>query len=437
MLGVQSLVRYLTAAGSAVSSAVAVASWFARSRAVAMASPATEVAGARELKQSDFSVYKSSEDKNGERVLIKAGLEDMLRDLTQNTCRAVILGETHWDRTAHVLEAALYERLSSRSAGGCTLSLEMFDCDTQMVLDEYIRGDISEDAMARACRAWPNYASDYRPMVEVAKTRGMPVIAANAPARYVSLVNQKGPGALEKLSGKARSLLPPLPLRPASQAYRAKFMSFMYGSSAPCGGDNSDSKAASAQAASPAAERMLSAQSLWDAAMAWRIAGALARGAGPAKTDNLGGEKNQSNAVYPTRVLHVCGRFHVQDGLGIPEHLDEYLREMHCESSRDMFKKPGSAFRAIGRTAVFVPAPMSARGFLERRGLERQRLEDSGSDDISGDVSGNDGESVSPERIPESNPLISKNDAAELTELLEGLPRAADWVVLTHTAEVE
>ena len=39
-------------------------------------------------------------------------------------------------------------------------------------------------------RPWPNYDSDYRPMVQVAKNEGLPVICANAPRRYVSLAGR-------------------------------------------------------------------------------------------------------------------------------------------------------------------------------------------------------------------------------------------------------
>ena len=40
-------------------------------------------------------------------------------------------------------------------------------------------------------RPWPNYDTDYRPMVQVAKHEGLPVICANAPRRYVSLAGGK------------------------------------------------------------------------------------------------------------------------------------------------------------------------------------------------------------------------------------------------------
>ena len=66
-------------------------------------------------------------------------------------------------------------------------------------------------------RPWPNYDTDYRPMVEVAKQEGLPVICANAPRRYVSLAGRSGREALEQLPQEARQWLAPLPYRQPSQ----------------------------------------------------------------------------------------------------------------------------------------------------------------------------------------------------------------------------
>ena len=51
----------------------------------------------------------------------------------------------------------------------------------------------------------------------------MPVIAANAPKRYVDVVSKKGEAGLLALSAEAKSTLPPLPYAGASQAYRERF----------------------------------------------------------------------------------------------------------------------------------------------------------------------------------------------------------------------
>ena len=48
----------------------------------------------------------------------------------------------------------------------------------------------------------------------------IPVLAANAPRRYVNRVSRLGPESLEALSGAAESWLPPLPYPPASPEYR-------------------------------------------------------------------------------------------------------------------------------------------------------------------------------------------------------------------------
>lgn len=45
-------------------------------------------------------------------------------------------------------------------------------------------------------RAWPNFTQDYLPMVDAAAFAGVPIIAANAPRRYVSLVGRRGLSAL-------------------------------------------------------------------------------------------------------------------------------------------------------------------------------------------------------------------------------------------------
>ena len=73
------------------------------------------------------------------------------------------------------------------------------------------------ETVLQDARPWPNYDTDYRPMVEVAKQEGLPVICANAPRRYVSLAGRSGREALEQLPQEARQWLAPLPYRQPSQ----------------------------------------------------------------------------------------------------------------------------------------------------------------------------------------------------------------------------
>src|SRR5947209_6451424 len=147
----------------------------------------------------------------------------------------LIIGETHDDPTAHLIEAEMLRRADERFSQAqakkrpVALSLEMFERDVQTVLDEYLAGLISERHFLLSSRPWGNYSSDYRPLVEYAREHHAPVIAANAPARYVSRVSTNGPDSLNVLSKEAKSWLPPLPFPSASEAYAAKFNSFMQG----------------------------------------------------------------------------------------------------------------------------------------------------------------------------------------------------------------
>lgn len=215
-----------------------------------------------------------------------------------------LIGETHNDAIAHLLEADLlrgaHESHGLKAQGQArpvALSLEMFERDTQLVLDEYLAGQISEKHFLLSSRPWNNYATDYRPLVEYARERKLPVIAANAPARYVSRVSSLGPASLKELSKEAKAWLPPLPFHPASQTYAAKFNQLM-GLAA-----SSTHTPAQMPGAGPhGALHLLDAQNLRDATMASAI------------TDHL---KRQPHAL----IVHVNGKFHSEERLGVPEQI--------------------------------------------------------------------------------------------------------------------
>ncbi len=71
---------------------------------------------------------------------------------------------------------------------------------------------------AQDARPWPNYDTDYRPLIELARAAPLRVICANAPRRYVSLAGRAGREALHALPDAAKRWLPPLPYAQPSQA---------------------------------------------------------------------------------------------------------------------------------------------------------------------------------------------------------------------------
>ena len=196
----------------------------------------------------------------------------------------IFLGEQHDDKIAHELELKIFKTAFEKYVASrkIALSLEMFERDTQTVLDEYLRDLISEKHFLVSSRPWDNYETDYRPLVEFAKEKNLPVIAANAPRRYVNMVSRLGKDSLEKLSPEAETWLAPLPFAASSKVYSDKFNALM-------GGHGSSN--------------ILDSQTLWDATMAHSIAENL-------KKDSL--------------IIHLNGSFHTENHLGTAEQLLRY-----------------------------------------------------------------------------------------------------------------
>jgi uncharacterized iron-regulated protein len=231
-------------------------------------------------------------------------LEEIIEALDK--ADVLFVGETHTDAIGHVVEAEILSRADERYAQrrAVALSLEMFERDVQTVVDEYLGGLITERHFLLSSRPWNNYETDYRPLVEYAREHHLPIIAANAPARYVSRVSAQGPASLSSLSKEAHAWLPPLPFPEASAAYAAKFNQFMSGG-----------MAAQQSQANPHAQpnphggaHLLEAQTLRDASMAYAISEFLKRGRDPL-------------------VVQVNGTFHSEERMGVPEHLAHYRKK--------------------------------------------------------------------------------------------------------------
>src|SRR5829696_6041722 len=108
----------------------------------------------------------------------------------------VVVGEQHDDPATHRAEALLLDAIGRRRTR-VMVSLEMFERDVQPLLDDYGVGRATEaDFLARS-RPWPNYAADYRPLVDHARARRWPVVAANVPRPLASAVARGGMAALD------------------------------------------------------------------------------------------------------------------------------------------------------------------------------------------------------------------------------------------------
>lgn len=208
-------------------------------------------------------------------------LEDALEFLMDY--QVIFVGEEHGSRVSHHAEHSLLKGLSELDPK-LVLALEMFERDVQDSVDKYLKGKISEKKFLKQSRPWPNYLEDYRPLIEFAKKKRIPVIAANIPRRAaaaVSKANEISPDVLEE----DRIYLPKV-LHLKSKEYYERFISSM------------DEMVYTSPMRSIERDGLYKAQVLKDAVMAESIEPYMDR-----------------------RILFCCGHFHSDYHLGIPYQL--------------------------------------------------------------------------------------------------------------------
>jgi len=222
---------------------------------------------------------------------------------------AIFIGEEHDSRISHDTELTILKGLAERDSS-LVLALEMFERDVQESLNAYLKGEISENRFLEQARPWPNYSEDYRPLVEFAKTKSIPVIAANIPRRTASAVATANRIALDVL-GEDRIYLPKL-LHLDSKKYYKLFMTTM--EQVPC----------SEPMGRLNPKGLYKAQVLKDAVMAASI-----------------------EPFLDQHILFCCGHFHSDYHLGIPYQLQK--------------NHPGLKMAVITMAAAVEDLPMKDR----------------------------------------------------------------------------
>ncbi len=203
---------------------------------------------------------------------------------------AIFLGEEHGVPLSHAGELTIFTALVERNPE-LVLALEMFERDVQNILDAYLSGRMGEEEFLQKARPWPNYATDYRPLVELAKVKGIPVIAANLPRRAAAAVaaaNKISP----KVLGPDKCYLPQA-LHFTSREYRKRFMATL-GEMPPLG-----------PMTRLKPQGLYKAQVLKDAVMAASL-----------------------EAFLDRQILFFCGHFHSDYHLGIPYQLHKNHPEL-------------------------------------------------------------------------------------------------------------
>jgi uncharacterized iron-regulated protein len=225
-----------------------------------------------------YSVF----NKVGEQVFFEQLVE------TESQNHIILFGELHDNPIAHWLQLELTIALHKNNGGSLVLGAEMFETDNQLILNEYLQDLITQSRFEAEVRLWPNYKTDYKPLVEFAKENQLSFIATNIPRRYASMVAAGGFESLENLSDMAKSFIAPLPVEYDSELPGYKAMLSMMGMPGKGGSKN---------------DNFPKAQAIKDATMAWNIS-----------------RNFDANKVF----IHFHGTYHSNNYEGIVWYLNQY-----------------------------------------------------------------------------------------------------------------
>lgn len=213
-----------------------------------------------------------------------ADYDQMLTQLAQ--ADVVLFGEQHNDPIAHWLELQVAQDLSRlKGPGKLVLGLEMFERDVQPLLTQYENGALPDSAFERQSRPWPNYATDYRPLLAFAQQAHLLVVATNVPRRYAQQVARGSLTALNSLPANEKAYIMPLPLTVDYSLPGYQKMAAMFGG---------------AGAHSGGSQNIIQAQAIKDATMAYSI---------------------RQNLKPGQTLLHFNGSFHSDNHDGIVAYL--------------------------------------------------------------------------------------------------------------------
>ncbi|MGE0088360.1 MAG: ChaN family lipoprotein [Bacteroidales bacterium] len=183
-----------------------------------------------------FSLFQGlSQNKNAYQIYTTNGelvtYEKMLSEL--KNADIILFGELHNNPVSHWLQ---YETtLDLSQSEQLIMGAEMFEADNQDELNKYLKGEIDQKALDTLARLWPNYKTDYAPLVNLAKDKQISFIATNIPRQYANMVFKKGFESLESLTDEEKSWMAPLPIEYDAELPGYKNMQSMMGGH---GGEN-------------------------------------------------------------------------------------------------------------------------------------------------------------------------------------------------------
>ncbi len=238
----------------------------------------------------------------------------------------VFFGEQHNNPISHWLQLELTHALYQVHKDQLVLGAEMVETDNQDELNLYLEDVIDADSLKVVARMWPNFNTDYKPLVDLAKAYKLPFIGTNVPRRYASMVFRDGFEALDTLPDTEKQFMAPLPIDydPELPGYQ-KMLEMMSGMP----GHQS--------------ANFPKAQAIKDATMAWSIA---------------------QNWKAGKHVIHYNGSFHSDNFEGIVWYLKRFAPDVNILTittleQEKLHKRLAEEDRSVADFMVVVPVNMT------------------------------------------------------------------------------
>ena len=153
-----------------------------------------------------------SQDKPAYVIYTANGKKTTFEKLVESTenKELVLFGEFHDNPISHWLQLELTKEMYAEVGSNLQLGFEMFEQDQQELLSQYLLGNLTAKQFKDTMRLWPNYATDYAPIIDFAKTNKLFCVASNVQRKYASLLFKKGRKALDTLSLTIKSQMAPI-----------------------------------------------------------------------------------------------------------------------------------------------------------------------------------------------------------------------------------
>ena len=274
-----------------------------------------------------LTINVTAQDKPAYKVFTGEGKKADYGDMVKEALKAdvIFFGELHDNPISHWLELELTKSLHAEKGNNLILAAEMFETDNQLLIDEYFAGFFKESSFESEVRKWNNYATDYKPLLNIAKENGLKFVASNVPRHYASMVATGGFEALDKVTDEGKKFIAPLPVEYDPELPCYKDMLSMGGG--PMGHAN---------------ENLPKAQALKDATMA----SSIAKYRQPGQT-----------------VIHYNGSYHSDRYMGIIWYLNKYSSGLKIVTIttilQDDIEKMGEEGKGQADFVIVVPASMT------------------------------------------------------------------------------